>query len=191
MNKIRDRIKQKKVLNIGFIGVVQHIEQDKKLLLKFKNSDKFSLLYAGKNSEKLISFCEQNNIKNVSILGKFNPSEILYYYEKIDIVNNLYGNYSPLLKYALSNKLYFAAQLHMPILVSNNTYMEKISIENGFGYIFDFNDEDAVNKLYQHYININWNLLSSNCNLFMDKVKVENEAFKTMVLSFYEEKNDA
>lgn len=132
--------KEKKIpLNISFIGTITYIDENIKIINTFANDDRFTLNFIGKNSEIIAQYCEKNNIKNVLCKGRFNPSEIVDYYEECDVILNAYGNNTPHLDYALSNKLYFSIFMQIPIIVNNNTYMEKVSSELGLGIVYDNN----------------------------------------------------
>lgn len=181
---IRNRNKKKNKLVIGFIGYIHYQEQNKRLLKIFKNDQRFELHFIGKESEKLLPFCEQNNIGNVKLIGQFPPEKILKYYQDVDIIHNLYGNKTPVLDYALSNKLYFAAQLGMPILVCPETFMEKISLEYGFGYTFEMSNLQAVDELYNYYKNIDWQKFLSGCDKFLQKIELDSAHFKKEVTNF-------
>lgn len=166
------------VIRISYIGLIRFLEQNKKVIMKFKDDSRFRLRFIGKNAKLLENFCVENNINNVDLIDQFPPEMTLHYYEETDIINNLYGNNSPLLEYALSNKLYYASKLRMPILVCKNTYMEQISMKYGFGYVFDFEDSEACDKLYDYYNSIDWNGLEEGCNSFNAVVDNENKAFE-------------
>ncbi|WP_346893288.1 hypothetical protein [Clostridium sp. UBA871] len=191
VSKIKKRSKLTNKLVIAFIGFISYQEQHKKLLKIFKNDERFELYFIGKDAEKLIPFCKENDINNVKIEGKFLPQNILYFYENVNIINNLYGNNTPILDYALSNKLYFAAELRMPILVCEKTFMEEISKKYDLGYTVNFNDPEICNKIYNYYHNIGWKVFEQNCDLFLQKVNDENKNFETKVKKFIKgERND-
>lgn len=182
VRSIKGRNKKKDKLNIAFIGYISYLEQHKKLLLKLKNNPKFVLSFIGKEANVLKGFCEKNGIKNVRIIDKFPPEKILNYYVDVDLINNLYGNGTPILDYALSNKLYFAAQLNIPILVCPKTYIASISEKYGFGFELDLlEDDDIAEKLIEFYKNINWESLSRGCDEFMEKVNKDNNDFVKII----------
>lgn len=183
--KIRNREKSPRRLVIAFIGFVRYQEQHKRLLMLFKNDARFELRFFGKEGEKLVPFCRENQIDNVRIEGQFPSARTATYYDGVDIVNNLYGSNTPALDYALSNKLYIAAQLLMPILVCQGTYMEKVAVGSGFGYALDFRDPRACDKLYDYYQHIDWSSFSRNCDAFLEKVDVQNRSFVEAVERFF------
>lgn len=178
---IRERRKEKDVLNISFIGYVNYQEQHKKMLISLKNDQRFHLNFVGTRAMELSDFCKENDIRNVTLIDTFDSSNILEFYENTDFVNNLYGNHTPTLDYALSNKLYFAAELNIPILTCPDTYMSKVSSEYGFGFDVDVSDALIGDKLRSYYESINWIELSNGCDRFMEKVQLEqDESYKAL-----------
>lgn len=180
--KSRHRESNKKPIRIGFIGNIRYYEENLKILDVLKNDDRFIMQYYGAHSEKLEKYCYDNNITNVDFHGRFSPNETPNFYKKIDIINNIYGNGKIELCTALSNKLYYAAGLHIPILVSSNTYMEKISSEYGFGFTFDYEDKNIADKLYNWYLILDKN----NCKYdeFFKKVMKEYGGFLQQIKNY-------
>lgn len=184
VNKFKNKDCKKDKLIISYIGLIRFHEQNKKVIMKFKNDGRFVLRFIGKDALSLKEFCEKNNVNNVELIDMFPPEKTLDYYYETDIINNLYGNSTPLLDYALSNKLYYAAKLKIPILVCPNTYMESVSMKYGFGLVFDLNDTLALDRLYKNYIDINWELFNKNCDSFTRKVNEDNKLFENTIKSF-------
>lgn len=179
---IKNREKNKKRLNIAFIGFVGYQDIQKKLILNLGNNPSFELSFIGKDANKLRMFCKENNINNVTIIDKFNPNDTLKFYESVDFINNLYGNNTPVLDYALSNKLYYAAELYIPILVCPDTFMSKISSENYLGYtVKDLENKNLGNDLLEYYENIDWELFEKKSDSFMKKVETENNRFMNLI----------
>ncbi len=181
VNEIRNREKKREVLNIAFIGFVLYQEQSKRLLLALKNDNRFLISFIGTRALELQSFCEQNNIKNVRLVDTFEAKDILSYYRDVDIVNNLYGNNTPTLDYALSNKLYFAAELNMPILVCPDTYMEKVASKYGIGITVKEYDNNLGDYIWDKYQKIDWDKLRSLSSDFLSKAREEQEVYLTKV----------
>ena len=153
INEFRAKRKKKKgePVVISCIGGMRFFEQYKKILTYFANDDRFLVAFIGYGSNFLKKFCKEEMINNVYIHDGFPPEKTLDFYYNTDIVMNLYGNNTPLLDYALSNKLYYAAQLGLPILVCPNTYMEEVAVGNGFGFSLDLEDTTMRDKLYDYY----------------------------------------
>lgn len=176
---ISNRDKKRDKLNIAFIGYISYQEQHKKLLLALKNDARFNISFIGTKSQDLLPFCRENNIKNVTLIDTFKTEKTLDFYKNVDLVNNLYGNHTPVLDYALSNKLYYAATLNIPILVCEETFMEDISHKYNFGITVDLdNTEKLGDYLFDSYQNIDWNQLDIGTSDFIEHVENQQNQFE-------------
>lgn len=171
-------------IRISCIGKIRFFEQNKRVIQKFKNDKRFEIVFAGKDACLLQTYVDEQKITNVKLFDKFSPEKTLDFYRETDIINNLYGNNSPLLDYALSNKLYYAAKLNIPILVCKNTYMEKISIFFGFGYVFELEDPQACDRLFEYFTTFDRNKFQTACHRFNKKVELQNAYFNERFTQF-------
>ncbi|MFS9000453.1 capsular biosynthesis protein [Streptococcus infantis] len=162
-------------IQLSYIGLIRFQEQNKKVINFFANDSRFQLNFIGTNAEELREFCQEKDIRNVNLVDTFQPKDTLSFYKNTDVILNLYGNHTPLLDYALSNKLYFAALLYKPILVCEDTYMEKVSIENGFGFVLPMKDESEKDYLVSYVQNLDRKKLIKNCDSFMDRISLEKQ----------------
>ncbi|HEU8787401.1 TPA: capsular polysaccharide biosynthesis protein Cps4G, partial [Streptococcus pneumoniae] len=162
-------------IQLSYIGLIRFQEQNKKIIDFFANDSRFQLNFIGTNAGELREFCQEKNISNVNLVDTFQPKDTMSFYKNTDVVLNLYGNHTPLLDYALSNKLYFAALLYKPILVCEDTYMEKVSIENGFGFVLPMKDESEKDCLALYIQNLDRKQLIKNCDNFMDRISLEKQ----------------
>ena len=190
IKKFRSRGKNNKnnKIVLTFIGFIRFYEQNIKIINTFGNDKRFELRFIGAGALSLSEYCENNNINNVVIHDRFPFEKTLDFLYETDCILNLYGNHTPHLDYALSNKLYYAAKLGMPILVCPDTYMEEISTEYGFGFCFDLNDENAKEKFYEYYNSINREDFYKNCDRFLDKINAEQKLFSGNILKILGEK---
>ncbi|VTT43221.1 hypothetical protein [Streptococcus porcinus] len=179
LENISNREKQREKLNIAFIGYISYQEQHKKLLLALKNDKRFNVNFIGSKSLDLLAFCKENNINNVTLIDTFKTEKTLDFYKNVDLVNNLYGNHTPVLDYALSNKLYYAATLNIPILVCEETFMEDITHKYHFGITVDLdNSQNLGDYLFESYQNIDWDKLDSGTSDFIRHVESQQSQFE-------------
>lgn len=174
-------------IRISFIGLIRYFDANKKLIDLFANDERFILQFYGMNSEVLRQYCELEKIHNVDFHGRFLPSETAEFYKNTDIINNVYGNDSVAFTTALSNKLYFSVGLKIPILVSNGTYMEEISVKNGFGFAINYEDPKCLDKLYEWYLNLLSTGNKANYEDFYNRVLSEDLLFQEKFLEFISE----
>lgn len=161
---------------IGNIGTFRFYENNIALIEGIKNSQRITFKIYGRGTEKVNAYIAENNINNVETRGGFEFDETLALFATCNVVFNLYGNNDPALDYALSNKLYIAARFCMPVIVSPNTYMEKVTRKFGFGIVVDLkakNIEEQILTQYSSFISSDY---KSGCDRFIAFVEKENKA---------------
>ena len=185
-NAFFTRNRDNKSINISFIGLIRFMDQNKKIINYFKNDCRFTLSFIGKNALELKEYIDKNDINNVYLYDYFDSNRTLDFYSKTDIIMNLYGNNTPLLDYAVSNKLYYSASLYMPILVCPNTFMEELSKQFKLGFSLDMADKENINRLYEWFVGIDRAAFKKECDAFIAKVEADMSHFFAAVKSFYE-----
>lgn len=171
-------------ITISFVGTVRFYDMDKRILTMFKNDNRFKICYYGTGSDYLKKYAKDNSITNVEFVGSFQSSKTVEFYQKTSLINNLYGNHNRFLDYALSNKIYHAAQLYRPIIVCPDTYMETITKKYNLGFVFDVNDESAVTKLYKQFQSFDWKKFRQGCDSFIERVIDDNKEYDKLCVSF-------
>lgn len=184
VDEIRSKENNMSSINISFIGYVRFYEMAKKLLKLFSNDDRFHISYIGTGAMTLKSFCDENEIFNVTLHDKFKPEETAYFYTNCDIINNLYGNHNKYLDYALSNKLYYAAQFRIPVLVSKDTYSSEIAERYHLGFSWDPDEDQSIEKLYKMYCNFDRTSMEVLADEFLSAVVYENTLFENRIEEF-------
>lgn len=171
-------------IRISFVGTIRFLTMDKKILCLLANDERFQINYFGAGAEILQKFCEEKGIRNARFHGGFLPEKTIEFYEQTDIINNLYGSNNKFLDYALSNKLYHAAQLHMPILVCPGTYMEEITARYNMGVVMDVDNKKEPDRLFEWYSSLDWEILSLGCDRFIEWAERDNKKFMKMIADF-------
>lgn len=182
----RVRNKEDKIV-LSFIGSVRFIDMQIKLIAAFRNDERFELKFIGRGSEQLRKYCADNKVRNVELIGRFEPEQLPEFYLKTDIALNVYGNQNPYLDYALSNKLYSAAIMGMPILVSPDTYMETVAKQYGFGLAVDPSDNRCADSVYEYYVNCKPEEIQIGCDRFLNDVEQDETLFGKSVKKFLTE----
>lgn len=139
-------------IRISFIGNVRYYDLNVELVEAFKNDNRFRLQFYGTESEKIHNYCVENKIFNVDFEGRFPYENTALFYQKTDVINNIYGNETMEVSTALSNKLYYSAYLNKPILVSNHTYMSELVTQYDLGFVVDFDSGNLADRIYDWYI---------------------------------------
>lgn len=184
VDEIRSKKQHAECINISFIGYVRFYEMAKKLLEMFSNDSRFHISYIGTGASSLENFCKEKNINNVTLHDKFSPEETANFYKKCDLINNLYGNHNKYLDYALSNKLYYAAQFKIPVLVSKETYSSEIVEKYNLGISWDPDEQNAKENLYELFCNFDKSIMEESSDKFLSNVFHENEFFENKIEEF-------
>ncbi|WP_303147851.1 hypothetical protein [uncultured Cloacibacillus sp.] len=180
----REQKKQKdyqRPIVISCVGGIRFIDEFSKMIRVFANDKRFILRFDGLGSENLQPLCEKLKCNNIILTGRFERRQTVAIAMKGDIANNYFGNSNPLLIYALSNRLYNAAQLGMPIIVCDHTYMAEIIRKYQIGFVLNLDDNTSVDSLYNWYMNLNMQSLYTACDKFIDDVLVDEQLYKDKV----------
>lgn len=138
-------------IKIAYIGTIAYPEQCEKLMVLVEKDERFRFdLYGNDlNGSRIENFIKKNNLKGSHYWGSYQPIEKPGIIRNTDILFNAYGNRTPLLKYALSNKLTDAAIYKKVVLNSPDTCMNKLL--GNCSYPIDLDTEIDLNKLYEWY----------------------------------------
>ncbi|MFZ2538911.1 MAG: hypothetical protein WAX04_08405 [Oscillospiraceae bacterium] len=183
-------IRDKSVINIGFIGGVRYYEENCALIKKLKNEFRYQLWYIGKpvSDCDLQTFCETNEITNVSFIGKYNNSEKPELYKNMEIINSIYGDSSLEVTTALPNRLYEACLLKKPIISSKGTFLGEVIQRYNIGISIDV-DEDDVLKIVNDYVeSFDMEKFNNGCEEFLADVKNDEDALIGQLRQFIKEK---
>jgi len=171
-------------IRIGFIGYVRFFERNKKILEVFANDERFELHYYGTKANVLKEYAESKEIRNTVFHDSFPVEDTKIYLEKIDVINNLYGNETINLQIAISIKFFHALYAKIPILVCDNTYIGKIAQDVGIGFeVVDINEKMKEN-LYDWYCSLDFHTIEQNCEDFLKQSMKENEEFEKIALNY-------
>ena len=163
---------------IGYIGKGSYIQECKELCALVQRDNRFVMHIHGLQTvpKEIMEFAECSNI---SIYGLFDPSQKKEIINSVDILFNVYGNGTPLLDYALSNKLYDSLQYFKPILTSPGTYMAEIA--GPLSFEVDFSNKRLLDDLYNWYRNLNESSIEEYAKGKLMEVKRENNKTRNMI----------
>ncbi|MEG0895149.1 MAG: glycosyltransferase [Oscillospiraceae bacterium] len=166
-------IKNKPVLNVGFIGNVRYYEENIALIEKLKNSFNYQLWYIGKaNADcNLEGYCKENDINNVSFVGKYSNDQKPELYKNIDVINSIYGDTSLEVTTALPNRLYEACLFKKPIISSKKTYLGEVIALYNLGIVVDVEKDDVLPMINDYVKNFDVSNFKKGCQDFINDVK--------------------
>lgn len=175
-----------KTIRVSYIGNLSYWESCKKMIDRLANDIRFEMRFVGPGYERIKDYCDSNDIQNVSFHGRFNREDTVLFYNDTDIIFNVYGNNTPNVCAALSNKLYYSLKFEIPILVSSNTYMEEFCKKYNVGITFK-NVPSFPDDLYRSF----YLTKDEGCrfNEAWDSVLSEDKNAERMLIEFLETKD--
>lgn len=185
--KLAQDLKSKKKIIIGFVGGVRYYKENCALIDALTNNPKYELLYVGRpNSDcDLRSYCINKNIKNVFFEGEFKNSDKPKIYEKVDIINAIYGYNSLEVTTALPNRLYDGLLFKKPILASKGTYLGDLVAKNNIGCVLDpdnmDNADDVLNCFMEQFDCIEF---EHKAKELLIEINYEQERFYRKIIDF-------
>lgn len=156
------------VLNLTYVGGLEKKRFIDQAISVLKNNPKYHLTIAGSIGDARETIAEIDQINNINFLGKISYEKALELYMNTDVMFAMYDPNHPNHRYSAANKVYEAMLLGKPIIVANNTGMDKIVREENMGYTIDFNKE-AFKDLLIH--------LENNRDEVFDKSKNAYDAY--------------
>lgn len=185
--QVHDRLRtEEEPIRIGFIGYVRFFEINKRLMKVFANDPRFELHYYGKKADVLRDFAEKEGIHNTAFHDGFPVEQTKDFLEKIDVINNLYGNGTVNLRTAVSIKFFHALYARLPILVCRNTYTGALAKEVGVGFEVAKIDENMKEEFYKWYRGLDFATVDRQCQAHLDRASRENEQFEELLCSYLE-----
>lgn len=170
-------LKEKQVINIGFVGGVRYFDENTCLIDKLKNTFRYQLWYIGKPHADcdLQSYCAQQEVTNVSFVGKFDNAQKPELYRSIDMINSIYGNDSLEVTTALPNRLYEACLFKKPIISSKGTYLGEVIQQYGLGLALDAEADDVLGLLNDYVDHFDPEAFLAGCERFLALVQQDEE----------------
>lgn len=157
------------------IGTAKTLDLDMETIKFFANDERFELRYIGRGFEVLNQFCRDNGIWNVKASGDFSSTQTIGFYKDLDGILSLFGNEKTNFIHCLPNKLYYAAQLEIPILVTPNTYMSKVVDEYSLGFNLDLSDQSIKERILDSYSSYAKEKRAQGARRFMTLVESQNK----------------
>jgi len=152
-------------IRILFIGNIRFYDHLERFINLIKNDNRFEMIVAGSGSEKIQTFVKEYDIKNVKTYGAFPKEKTGAFLCNADVIYNLYGIEDINLRYALSNKLYYAVSLRLPILVYKNTYMYEMADKCDIAFaVDDYVNGEFADAFYNWYVDRDTVTIERKCS---------------------------
>ncbi len=183
------RRKDGKPIIISYIGTIAYPDQCEALMRLVENDTRFEFdLYGNDlNGSRVSEYITNNNFKRSRYFGPYKPEDKEKIIKKSDILFNAYGNNSPLLLYALSNKLTDATIYKKPVLNSPNTSMDKCL--GGCSFAIDFNKTTSLDELYDWYNKLDSKIVQTTFKNLYKKIVSTNNSTRKKIRAYIQKCN--
>lgn len=181
-----DDFRNKKQITIGFLGNTRYFEENCKLIDALANNPKYKLVYIGRPNVDcdLEGYCKSKNITNVVFKGEFKNEDKPKLYEKIDLINAVYGNSSLEVTTLLPNRLYEGLLLKKPVLATVGTFLGDIVKANKIGICLNLDDVNIVLKIEKYISTLDFYEFNLNCEKMLNEIKKEQKYFCDKIREF-------
>lgn len=165
-------------ITISYVGTIAYKEQCRKLIDLVISDNRFAFYFYGNEigDDTMKQYVDSLDCDRIKYFGEYKPEEKPNILEQTDILFNVYGNDRPLLKYALSNKLYDSMYYKKPLLVSPDTDMKKETRE--FSFAIDLDEAKDLNAAYDWYKKIDVNEFEKYADAYLANIFEQNEFFE-------------
>lgn len=170
-------------IRISYIGSISYEDQCISLIRLVAKDNRFSFCFYGNEntSHRVSKEVELINCERITMAGPFEPTEKERLYKSSDLVFNCYGNDTPLVKYAISNKHYDGALYKVPVIMSPGTIMDELSKGNGFP--LDLDRVTNLDGLYDWYVNLDAELYDAYATKVIEDSKRDNYKLREHIKS--------
>lgn len=168
-------------VRIGYVGSLSYVEQCQQLMKLVAQDERFCLEFYGtsKAESVLQEYAKQLSCSRICFHGGYAPCEKAEIIGKVDILFNAYGNGTPLLDCALSNKLYDALIHKKAILTCPNTYMTEMG--GCMAFPIDLAEDNTLDALYEWYRELDGEQLVRYADGVLAEVLRENAMTKAAI----------
>ncbi len=169
--------REDKGLTIAYVGTISYKSNCRKLIDLVLKDERFNLYFYGdENGEKQITdYTASLGCDRIKAFGAYAPSEKIDIMRSVDILFNIYGNGTALVKYALSNKLYDSFYMQLPLLTSPKTSMSEEA--GAYSFDLDLDKADSLDALYDWYYSIDGEAFKEYANAYLARVFADQDEF--------------
>ena len=164
-------------IRLAFWGLLRHYTVNKQIAERLGNDDRFELHYYGRAQGAMAQFVEESpkQYNNFFFHGEYKSADRLKFAAENSIVHNVYSNNDKSMPVAMANKYYDGPIFYLPQLCMTDSFMGKKITNAGIGLECNPADEDFADKIYEYYINLDFNSFFDNCDKELEAVMQEVE----------------
>lgn len=162
-----------------YVGAIGYYKSSMGWIKELAGDSRFSIRVAGAGpgAQKLQRSCERLGL-TVAFTGYYRPDEKDGIIHPAEYLTAIYGSDTPIVRTALPNKLYDAAILRKPLVVSAHTYLGEIVTGYDLGVVYpSANGRTLGDELTAFRVKMKSGAFNAGAKRFISSVQKEIEAF--------------
>lgn len=173
-------------LRISYIGHVRYARMNEAIVRQLANHPRFELQYVGNGAAEafLHDLVAKLGARNVTFHSRFAPREKPAFFHAADLINNVYGNASIEVRYALSNRLYESVYFGRPIMTSRQTEMHRVVEAYGLGFGVELPSDDLAIAIERYVAHFDAVRFQEGCQRFWQEIRHDDEVFRRRLTEF-------
>lgn len=184
----KQRQRHKEVISISYWGLIRHESINKQIIDDLGNDKRFVLHYYGRMQQvgrDLKEYAQKKGYRNVRFHGEYMPADRYKFAMETDLLHNMYECDKKTIN-AMGNKFYDGIIFYIPQLCTEGSYMGDVVNKQHVGYQCNMNDRKLSDKIWEYYINIDWEEFEESCKVSIRKIVEEQRAAKEYLLEVIE-----
>lgn len=170
------------ILRVLTIGSLRDFDSNTRIADAFSNDKTVEMRFVGIGVETFEKFCKENSIKNVVFSGRYHKEEEDAIVKQADMIN-LFLPHTINSDSCMANRMYLAARLRKPVIVTKSSYQAEVVDKFNLGISVDW-DDDLYVRIIHYWQTIDWNLFDRGCRLFLTQVYEEMSYWQEEVKRF-------
>lgn len=172
------------LIRVAYWGIIRQPSFNQLICQRFGSDRRFSLVYHGSGCIKeLEDFCSDNDYRNIQFTGVYDEHSINTFVKTTDLLLNAYDN-DVVQKPAYTVKYYDSLRYGIPMLVTEGCAMAESVQAKKLGMAVNWDDPCCMDSIYQFYMNLNRNMYLRERNIEVERIKADDEIFKTELKKF-------
>lgn len=178
-------ISKKDPIRVVYWGIVRQVEHNKKICDIFGNDSRFDVTYHGSGfDQELSEYCQTHGYTNIQFTGKYSQDAIPRFVAETDLVLASYEN-DVEQKPALPVKLYDAVYYHIPMLVTDESYLATFTKGLHGVFCIRLNDSNTItDQIYTWYHSLKADAVNQDFNQLEEQIYADDLIFERKLRSF-------
>lgn len=174
-----------RAIRILFIGRLSYPDTMQLVIDALGGDSRYELYLIGTGCGSFNEYVRLKGFHNIYLHDSFEPSETANYLDKADVIYSLNKEGEIFSDVLLPIKLYYAIHLHVPILAFKTSYTYEYASNHDFAIGVSSDDiPELGDKIYREYQSIDFNKLSSGCDVAMEEIELSHKLFRDNVYRY-------